>query len=55
MASYTSDAILFLRTFEEQNFSPKAISGQRAGFIAPELFEALRKYCGLYIQQMFGL
>ncbi len=41
MASYTSDAILFLRTFEEQNFSPKAIIGQRAGFIAPELFEAL--------------
>jgi branched-chain amino acid transport system substrate-binding protein len=41
MASYTSDAILFLKTFEEQNFNPKAIIGQRAGFIAPELFEAL--------------
>lgn len=43
MASYTSDAILFLKTFEEQNFLPKAIIGQRAGFIAPELFEALGK------------
>ena len=41
MASYTSDAILFLKTFKEQNFAPKAIIGQRAGFIAPELFEAL--------------
>lgn len=41
MASYTSDAILFLRTFEEQDYAPKAIIGQRAGFIAPELFNAL--------------
>ena len=41
MASYTSDAILFLKTLQEQNFAPKAIIGQRAGFIAPELFAAL--------------
>ena len=41
MASYTSDAILFLKTFKEQDFNPKAIIGQRAGFIAPELFVAL--------------
>ncbi len=43
MASYTSDAILFLKSFEEQNILPKVILGQRAGYIAPELFEALGK------------
>lgn len=41
MASYTSDTILFIKTFAEQGFLPKAIVGQRAGFIAPELFTAL--------------
>ena len=41
MASYTSDAILFIKTYQEQGFMPKAIIGQRAGFIAPELFTAL--------------
>lgn len=41
MASYTSDAILFIQTFAEQDFVPKVIIGQRAGFIAPELFQAL--------------
>lgn len=41
MASYTSDAILFLKTFKEHDFNTKAIIGQRAGFIAPELFDAL--------------
>jgi branched-chain amino acid transport system substrate-binding protein len=41
MASYTSDAILFIKTYQEQGFLPKAIIGQRAGFIAPELFAAL--------------
>lgn len=41
MASYTSDAILFIKTFKEQGFLPKSIIGQRAGFIAPELFASL--------------
>lgn len=41
MASYTSDAILFIQTFAEQDFVPKVIVGQRAGFIAPELFDTL--------------
>jgi branched-chain amino acid transport system substrate-binding protein len=41
MASYTSDAILFMKTFKEQGFTPKAIIGQRAGFIAPEFFTSL--------------
>jgi branched-chain amino acid transport system substrate-binding protein len=42
MASYTSDAILFMKTFKELGFMPKAIIGQRAGFIAPEFFTSLR-------------
>ena len=41
MASYTSDTILFINEFADKAFVPQAIVGQRAGFIAPELFEAL--------------
>ncbi len=41
MASYTSDTILFINEFADKGFFPQAIVGQRAGFIAPELFEAL--------------
>lgn len=41
MASYTSDTILFINEFADKGFNPQAIVGQRAGFIAPELFEAL--------------
>lgn len=32
MATYTSDGILLVKTMKEQNFLPKAILGQRAGF-----------------------
>ncbi|NPV69603.1 MAG: ABC transporter substrate-binding protein [Firmicutes bacterium] len=42
-ASYTSDAILFMKTYKDLDFTPKAIIGQRAGFIAPEFFTALGK------------
>ena len=56
MASYTSDAILFIKTFAEQNYVPKAIVGQRAGFIAPELFDALGDLCeGLATTNIFSL
>jgi len=41
MASYTSDTILFINEFADKGFNPQAIVGQRAGFIAPELFEAI--------------
>ncbi len=43
MAAYTSDTILFVRTFKEQRYFPKALIGQRAGFIAPEIFTTLGK------------
>ena len=41
MASYSSDAILFIRTFAEQGFLPTAIIGQRAGFTAPEFLDSI--------------
>lgn len=41
MGSYASDAILFINAFSEQNFQPKAIIGQRGGFVAPELLSGL--------------
>lgn len=43
MAAYTSDTILFMKTFKEQRYYPRAIIGQRAGFIAPELFQTIGK------------
>lgn len=56
MASYTSDAILFIQTFAEQNFTPKVIIGQRAGFIAPELFQTLGKLSdGLHTTNIWAL
>lgn len=41
MASYTSDAILYVKTFKEQNYTPKMILGQRGGFINTDFFSAL--------------
>ncbi|MCR4425063.1 MAG: ABC transporter substrate-binding protein [Firmicutes bacterium] len=43
MAAYTSDTILFVRTFKEQKYTPPAVIGQRAGFISPEIFTTLGK------------
>lgn len=41
MASFVSDALLFLNTCKEQNYTPKLIIGQRAGFIQPDYLEAI--------------
>jgi branched-chain amino acid transport system substrate-binding protein len=35
MASYTSDSILFIKTFKQYNFVPKVILGDDAGFVDP--------------------
>ncbi len=40
-ASYTSDAILMIRTLKSQNAEPKIIWGQDAGFVAPEFVTTL--------------
>lgn len=37
-SSYTADAILFLQTFEEQNYYPRMLLGQRGGFSRSEMF-----------------
>ena len=39
--SYNSDAILLYRTMKEQNWSPKLLIGQRAGFTATETVETV--------------
>jgi branched-chain amino acid transport system substrate-binding protein len=41
MASYTSDSILFIKTFKQYNFAPKVILGDDAGFVDPSFFTAL--------------
>ena len=41
MASFVSDALLFMNTAQEQNYSPKLIIGQRGGFIQPDYLEAM--------------
>lgn len=41
MASFVSDALLFLNTCKEQNYTPKLIIGQRGGFIQPDYLEAI--------------
>lgn len=43
MGSYASDAILFVNAFSQQDFVPKAIIGQRGGFVAVEFLEGLGK------------
>ena len=39
--SYNSDAILLYRTMKEQNWAPKLLLGQRAGFTATETVETV--------------
>lgn len=41
MASFVSDALLFINTCIEQNYTPKLIIGQRGGFIQPDYLEAM--------------
>jgi branched-chain amino acid transport system substrate-binding protein len=41
MASFVSDALLFVNTCIEQNYTPKLIIGQRGGFIQPDYLEAM--------------
>jgi len=41
MASYTSDSILFIKTFKQYNFAPKVILGDDAGFVDPSFPQAL--------------
>lgn len=41
MASFVSDALLFINTFKEQNYTPKLIIGQRGGFIQPDYLNAM--------------
>lgn len=43
MASYASDAILFMKTLKEQDYLPKLIIGQRGGFVQTDFFDALGK------------
>jgi branched-chain amino acid transport system substrate-binding protein len=41
MASFVSDALLFINTCREQMYSPKLIIGQRGGFIQPDYLKAM--------------
>lgn len=41
MASFVSDALLFLNTCKEQKFTPNFIIGQRGGFIQPDYLSAI--------------
>lgn len=41
MASYSSDAILYLKTFKEQNYAPKMILGQRGGFVQTDFLDTM--------------
>ena len=36
MSSYATDALLFMRTYKEQNYFPKMLFGQRGGFMASD-------------------
>jgi len=40
-ASYTQDAILYMRTYKEMKFSPSAILADDAGFAEPEFLKAM--------------
>ncbi len=42
-ASYTSDAILFMRTYKQLDYAPQAILAQDAGFVDPEYPKTLGK------------
>ncbi len=42
-ASYTSDSILFMRTYKQLDYTPQAILAQDAGFVDPEYPKALGK------------
>lgn len=41
MSSYASDAILYLKTFKEQNYVPKMLLGQRGGFVQTDFLDAM--------------
>ncbi len=41
MASYSSDAILYLKTFKEQNYAPKMLLGQRGGFVQTDFLDTM--------------
>lgn len=41
MASYSSDAILYLKTFKEQNYVPKILLGQRGGFVQTDFLDTM--------------
>lgn len=41
MASYSSDAILYLKTFKEQNYTPKVLLGQRGGFVQTDFLDTM--------------
>ena len=43
MSSYASDAILYLKTFKEQNYVPKMLLGQRGGFVQTDFLDAMGK------------
>ena len=40
-ASYINDAILYMQTYKDMNFSPDAILADNAGFIEPEFLQTL--------------
>ncbi|MHC1632008.1 MAG: ABC transporter substrate-binding protein [Methanotrichaceae archaeon] len=40
-ASYTGDAILYMQTYKEMNFTPKALLADDAGFSDPDFLEVL--------------
>lgn len=41
MSSYSSDAILYFKTFKEQNWCPKMLLGQRGGFIQTDFLNTM--------------
>jgi branched-chain amino acid transport system substrate-binding protein len=43
LVPYISDALLYMRTFKSQKFSPKVIWGQNAGTLQPEFAKNLQK------------
>jgi len=42
-ASYTEDAVLYMQTYKEMNFTPKALLADDAGFLDPEFLDVLGK------------
>lgn len=54
--SYTSDAILILKTMKELNYMPKIFIGQDAGWSDPELVREMGKDCeGITSRNVFAL